>query len=289
VQKLYIKRWCFIKKYNISEHFEKILTLLQESKVQGEDFILWQNIDGSRKTKAGKLVDISESDIAFTGIDDQFSDDEDLFFHCKESQYIFKINDFSLGDEFRCPIPREVVFVGDSFTVHGTTDHIENKIFSHDSFTDKIKHKSLSGSVSGTDKISSTMAASLKTDKISSTMSASLKTDKISTFDSVKKLNEDEIFAAQRAAPRARPKKDKKVTLKLLDSSEKVFTYSLFDLSTGGMGFNITNRDMFQKNDKLLVTAIDGKDLDKNMIGVIRNIREDGPNAFRVGVQFVDE
>lgn len=262
---------------------------MQSSRAQDEDFVLWQNIDGDRKTNGGKLVDISDSDIVFTGIDEKFSEKEDLFFHCKESQYIFKIDQFSYEDGFRCSLPREVVFVGDSFTVQGTTQHIVEETISHDSLTDHIKHKNLRGSVSGTDKISSTITAAFKTEKISSNMSASLKTDKISTFDSVKKLNEDEIFAAQRAAPRARPKKDKKITLKLLGSSDKVFTYSLFDLSTGGMGFNISNLDMFQKNDKLLVTAIDGKDLDKNMIGIIRNIREDGPKTFRVGVQFIDE
>ncbi len=235
------------------------------------------------------LVSIGSQEIVFGADDDIFELDRPLFFHCKKSKYIFKVDKFYSENGIRSELPSEVVFVGESFTVHDTTDHLVHENMTKESKIDHIKHKNLSGFVAGTDKISSRMSANLKTDVINSRVSANLKTDKLDTFDSVKKVDEDKVFAMQRAAPRARPKKEKKVTLKLLDSSDKVLIYSLFDLSTGGMAFKISGKEMFQKNDKLLVTAIDGKDLDKPMIGIIRNIIEDGLHSFRVGVQFIDE
>ncbi len=156
--------------------------------------------------------------------------------------------------------------------------------------TEHIKvERTLGGSVAGTDTYTSgNLSGRVTTDKISTNVKASFKPDKISTVDTVINLNEDEQFAHKRAAPRARPSVDKKVTLHVQGRDSDSKTFVLFDLSRGGLSFTISGKDLFQKNDLLEVTAFDDKPVDPPMIGIIRSIREEGMDEFRVGVQFTN-
>ena len=53
------------------------------------------------------------------------------------------------------------------------------------------------------------------------------------------------------------------------------------------MSFVITSKKKKKKNDELELTYFDSHLIDTLMIGVIRNIREEGTIVFRVGVQFI--
>lgn len=106
-------------------------------------------------------------------------------------------------------------------------------------------------------------------------------------FDGVSLDEEDRIFAEKRESPRARPKIDKRVKVKL-KSADQIFNLKLFDLSRGGLGFVAEEEGRFPKGEIILVTGFDGFDLDDPMVGTVMSIRPiDGEmSAWKVGVKF---
>ena len=73
------------------------------------------------------------------------------------------------------------------------------------------------------------------------------------------------------------------------DKPETLREFDLFDLSMGGLGFVISQKDNIQKNDILDIKYFDQNKVEEPMFGVVRNIREEGMNIFRVGVQFLTD
>lgn len=110
-----------------------------------------------------------------------------------------------------------------------------------------------------------------------------------SEFGSISLDEEDRLFADKRESPRARPQTDKSVKLKSKDSEEN-FTFKLFDLSRGGMGFICDIDDLFSKGQSLLVLGFDDFELDDPLFGKIMSIRPiDGESSqWKIGVKFED-
>jgi hypothetical protein len=262
---------------------------------------IWQKIGDERSVFQGKCtnIDLDNERIMFECNEDLSFVEEEIFFYSKENKMIFKAIDFNFQETFLdMKFPEEFIslstaenekYAEKSNRVKGTTEHFKDETMSTDSEREKITTKSMSGKVGAQANLGGQMSGSIKTEKISSRMTANLSTDKISTKQSVKTIDEDKAFEHQRAAPRARPKVQKRVTLHIKGRPETSQEYDLFDLSMGGMSFVITSKDLLQKNDELELTYFDAKPIETLMIGIIRNIREEEPDRFRVGVQFISE
>ena len=98
---------------------------------------------------------------------------------------------------------------------------------------------------------------------------------------------EDKLFADQRAAPRARPPKDKMVCIQFGDKSVGEM-YSLFDLSQGGLGFITENPERFEVDQTLNILGFDNNGFETPMVVVVRAIRETDSTGsqFKVGCAF---
>lgn len=99
---------------------------------------------------------------------------------------------------------------------------------------------------------------------------------------------EDKLYADQRAAPRARPPKNKMINIQHPTIEDKSIFYSLFDLSQGGLGFIVLSADEFQVDQKLNVLGFDDKQFDSPMVIVVRAIRDvdESGALFKVGCAF---
>lgn len=99
---------------------------------------------------------------------------------------------------------------------------------------------------------------------------------------------EDELYADQRSAPRARPPKDKKINIEMPGKTDQRNLYPLFDLSQGGLGFIITDKSEFKVDQKLNVLGFDDKEFDTPMVVVIKAIRDVDKEGhqFKVGCAF---
>lgn len=106
-------------------------------------------------------------------------------------------------------------------------------------------------------------------------------------FDSVSLDEEEKMFADKRESPRARPKKDKWVKVKIADDPEVHFV-RLFDLSRGGLGFVVMEPDKFLKGAQVQVVGFDEFDLDDPLMGKIMSHRaiDEIQIEFKVGVKF---
>lgn len=98
---------------------------------------------------------------------------------------------------------------------------------------------------------------------------------------------EDRLFADKRESPRARPKTDKKVKLKIKDV-DQTHIQRLFDLSRGGLGFFTQSETTFAKGQSVIVLGFDNFELDDPILGTVMSVRsiEGEPNLWKVGVKF---
>lgn len=98
---------------------------------------------------------------------------------------------------------------------------------------------------------------------------------------------EDKMFADKRESPRARPKVDKWVKVKV-DNNDTIHTLKLFDLSRGGMGFITYDVAEFPKGSEVFVVGFDQFDLDDPLIGKIMSHRpvDDSQLEFKIGIKF---
>lgn len=106
-------------------------------------------------------------------------------------------------------------------------------------------------------------------------------------FDSVSLDEEEKMYADKRESPRARPKIDKFVKVKV-DDLEEVHYVKLFDLSRGGMGFVTLEANKFPKGGIVNVVGFDDFDLDDPLVGKIMSQRpiDDTMIEYKIGVKF---
>jgi c-di-GMP-binding flagellar brake protein YcgR len=108
-------------------------------------------------------------------------------------------------------------------------------------------------------------------------------------FGTISLDEEEKLFAGQRETPRARPKNEKWVRLKINDS-ENIYRLKLFDLSQGGMGFISFDTNIFPKSSKVYILGIDAHDLDDPLVGQVMSHRpiDDSQIEWKIGVKFDD-
>ena len=98
---------------------------------------------------------------------------------------------------------------------------------------------------------------------------------------------DDEKYGAIRQSQRIKPKEEKKVLL-VRDSDPKGSIYKLLDLSQGGAGLQVTDREIFKLQEIIQITEIDGKPLTKVLVGEVVAIRplSSENKEFKIGIKF---
>jgi len=101
--------------------------------------------------------------------------------------------------------------------------------------------------------------------------------------------DEDALFASKRESPRARPKNEKWVVVKLADTN-KMYRFKLFDLSQGGMGFITIDQTAFTSGTTIYLLGIDQNLLDDPLIGKVMSQRpmDQTEIEWKIGVKFDD-
>jgi len=102
---------------------------------------------------------------------------------------------------------------------------------------------------------------------------------------------EDKIYEGQRTAPRAKPPEGKLVTVQISDESRPQETLPLHDLSQGGIGFLVFNKDAYNSGEVIYIKGFDTKKFDSPMFAVVRSVREADEMGiqFKVGLQFITD
>ena len=100
---------------------------------------------------------------------------------------------------------------------------------------------------------------------------------------------EDKLYADKREAPRARPKKEKYIKLRLEEKRDTHYL-KLFDLSQGGLSFITHNLNEFPKGSTIQILGFDSFDLDDPLIGRVMSHRaiDELEVEWKVGVKFDD-
>lgn len=98
---------------------------------------------------------------------------------------------------------------------------------------------------------------------------------------------EDKLYADKRSSPRARPKVEKWVKIRLKDSSEVHFL-KLFDLSRGGLSFVTVRAEVFPKGAAVYVVGFEEHDLDDPIQGTIMSQRplDESQADLKIGIKF---
>ena len=103
---------------------------------------------------------------------------------------------------------------------------------------------------------------------------------------------EDEKYASKRATPRARPPKGKQILVSKSGGADhlKNQSYSLFDLSRGGVSFLTSIEAEFEVGTQINILGFDSNEFDEPMIADVRAVREtdETRSLFKVGCSFND-
>lgn len=100
---------------------------------------------------------------------------------------------------------------------------------------------------------------------------------------------EDKKFEGMRESPRARIPEGKMVTIEALEGNGIQSTYSLHDLSRGGLAFLVFSGSEFKVDQVLLIKAFDVNKFEVPMHGIVRVVKEADEMGiqFKVGIQFI--
>ncbi len=106
----------------------------------------------------------------------------------------------------------------------------------------------------------------------------------------IEKENEDK-FKHLRNSPRVQASSDQSVSLRRVDSYGELShqqSFLLYDISGGGMGFQVDDPSEFDVGEEIQVVAINSKEVPKKMSGEVVSIRQNSEqlDGFKVGVKF---
>ncbi len=212
------------------------------------------------------------------GQSSEFKSSLPLYCYSEEGQVIFKTEITELrGSSFSLIVPQEIKVLDDS-----ERDQLKSQI-GIDLNRDYMKVKRLNLGVSGPH-----LGGYMKL----KTMSQRSHRDQDFLKEELGILSvdeEDKLFASQRETPRARPKIEKWVTLKLSDS-ENLYNLKLFDLSQGGMAFISLDAKIFPKGSVVYLMGIDAHQLDDPLVGKVMSQRpiDEFEVEWKIGVKFED-
>jgi len=228
---------------------DKIENLLQNALKNRLVLTLWQNTEGKRKVYISRI--------------DQFSSES-----IKLSSYYQKNYNFDLT----YPV---FVYCEKMNFIFKTIAQSQNMV-----------------EVKLTSPIEITLLDAVETDRMQKVLGNHIlgegKAEKIDNLVRVKKIDEDEAYAHLREAPRKKVSKEQKVTVAFLNKNFSPKEYDLFDLSTGGAGVLVKNHELFENGEFLMLTHLDGRELNPPLKGEIMSIRsydvEQG--LYKIGLKF---
>lgn len=116
-----------------------------------------------------------------------------------------------------------------------------------------------------------------------------LSRDFLANLELVEKENEA-LHHHERKAPRVQTKGSKYLGLKRKEGAllSPILNYELYDMSQGGLAFEVYDPAEFTRGDQLVVFSIDGKELPKSIEGEVVSVRQmEQPDVFKVGVKFL--
>ncbi len=100
---------------------------------------------------------------------------------------------------------------------------------------------------------------------------------------------EDKLFADKRESPRARPKGNKRVMIRV-EGFDSALAFRLFDLSRGGLAYIVGDENLFPIGSKIQIMGFDEFKLDDPLLGQVMGIRpmDEAHLEFKVGIKFVE-
>jgi hypothetical protein len=116
-----------------------------------------------------------------------------------------------------------------------------------------------------------------------------LSRDFLSNLQLVEKENE-ELHQHQRETPRIQTKGCKFLGLKRKDENlqSPLLNYELYDMSKGGLAFEVYDPAEFAKGERVIIISVDGKELPNFIDGEVASVKQlDGLEIFKVGVKFI--
>lgn len=253
--------------------YQKIFRYLKANHCQ---LVVWQSITGKREVSQSFLNSFhTESKLLHFDLNGaKFSPSHPIFCYIEEGQIIFKTTVHEVADRYlSLEVPQEMRIIEET-----EEKVIRQQVSAHINTVWRVKRLDLERLDEQPDYI-----------RVKSMSERSNRDQDFLNheFDGVSVDEEDRIFADKRESPRARPKADKWVKVKLAEV-DQVHLLKLFDLSRGGMGFITEQNDAFPKGSIIHVVGFDTFDLDDPLIGKVMSLRplNDAQFEWKVGVKF---
>tara|TARA_Y100001936_G_C16089939_1_gene685168 strand:- start:5045 stop:5842 length:798 start_codon:yes stop_codon:yes gene_type:complete len=253
------------------EYFRHFQELISTQKV----VLVWQIDKNSKKRSLSKVTLLSsrreDNALKALGIE-RFRElhlpEEEVYFYVENKQLMFKSTKLEIdGHQFSGSLPDEVKILNDDeheTVMEAILEMVPPKSEGYIDYTPKKKRK----------------YSSEQSDRDREIFEEELR------FVSLDE--EDRIYADVRGAPRARPKKNKKVTIKAFKGLRKADVHHLFDLSRGGLSIIVEKRKLFSPGDVVEILSFDDKKLDNPMLAEVKSVRgaDEQGKRFKVGMQF---
>jgi hypothetical protein len=244
-----------MKKITFANEFHQIRSLFSGLRAGQEQIILWQKIDNDVRSVRYAFIEKTLFDQrelwlkAKTAEAFQFKKGT-IFCFIDDSQVVFKTSIKEINDHLLClSYPEEVTLLDSNDQMTEDMNYIRNH--GEGNIQDILHLKSLTGP------------------------------------NSPFEPEDDEKYGSIRQSQRIKPKEEKKV-LVVRDTDPKGTVFRLLDLSQGGAGLHVTNKELFQLKEIIQITAIDGKPLTKVLVGEVVAIRplSSENNEFKIGIKF---
>jgi hypothetical protein len=112
--------------------------------------------------------------------------------------------------------------------------------------------------------------------------------DQLQDLELIERENE-ELHEHERGSPRIQAKVAQTLMLRRLSAPPKspLAHYNLYDISQGGLSFEVYDPAEFLVDEKLTFLSLDGKPFAKELIGIVSSIRQLQEGIFKVGIKFI--
>lgn len=283
-----------MKKFNLVDHFSEYNSLLQESMNKKYVYICWQKSPiGERLIRHLVLtkIDTSKNHLEFIPKTENlltFKNLEPIYGFCEESNFLFKTTVYSnLESKIILVSPAELSYLNPDDPTMKELFLIKGK--GEGNFSDILKVKGNKDTSSEPDfmKVKGSNVDQNQSDilRVRSTQPHDEEND---ALPSLSIEEEEKAFSALRESQRIKPKEDKYVTILRENADKDKQIYKLLDLSQGGAGLHCLLSTEFVKGEKITIIEIDGKAIDKPLVGEVVAIRSanDEGTEYKIGIKF---
>ena len=276
--------------YTKEENKEKLAEIIQLMGMDMDPMVAWEISSDGRIIHDVKLGEIRNDteEFDFKGSALTFKSDL-IFFYSREQKFIFKTslikND---GKLLTVKIPDTIKVLEDEEKVK-----MEKmlEMFNMDSGAERLEEVAASvgedGQIVDSFGFANNHPESDWLTKFMSENDAALLNTELSY---ISLDEEDEMFQGVRQTPRAKPPEGKMVTVQVENDARPQSTYTLYDLSRGGMSFLVFTQDEFTVGEKVYLKAFDTNKFEAPILTKVKAIREADALGiqFKVGCEFLE-